>query len=329
MASQSPLDPYAVLGIPREAQDADVKKAYRKLAREHHPDKGGDTEKFKKVQEAYEVLSDPQKRANFDQFGSAEGNPMGFPPGAGGFPPDLFAQMFGGFPGAHHRGGPVRRPDHDHEIRISMEESYRGASKNLKLTLTKPCMACRKKCQNCGGRGNVHMQMGPMAFQQPCQPCGGRGHARTGCAECNQKGHKLEHLNLELKIVPGSEAGDVITCHGLGEQAQGPSEEPGDLKFHIKVQEHPEFMRQGIDMIWTTRISFADSVIGKEIRIPHFDGEIVLNTSEWGVLDPREDYIIPAKGFQVGHNKGRLRVSFNIIYPPANVRFNLSKLTEQ
>lgn len=320
---------YDVLGLDRSASDADIKKAYRKLAREHHPDKGGDAEKFKKVQEAYEVLSDPQKRSNFDQFGSAEGPPQH---AGGGFPPDLFAQMFGGgfgFPGAHHRGGPVRRPDHDHEIRISMEESYRGASKNLKLTLTKPCMSCRKKCQQCGGRGNVHMQMGPMAFQQPCPPCGGQGHARTGCAECNHKGHRLENLNLELKIVPGSETGDVITCHGLGEQAQGPKEEPGDLKFHIKVQEHTEFMRQGIDMVWTTRISFADSVIGKEIRIPHFDGEIVLNTSEWGVLDPREDYTIPAKGFQVGHNKGRLRVSFNIIYPPANVRFNLSKLTEQ
>lgn len=320
---------YDVLGLDRNASEADIKKAHRKLVREHHPDKGGDAEKFKKVQEAYEVLSDPQKRANFDQFGSAEGNPMGFPPGAGGFPPDLFAQMFGGFPGAHNRGGPVRRPDHNHEIRISMEESYRGASKNLKLTLTKPCMNCRKKCQQCGGRGTVHMQMGPMAFQQPCPSCGGQGHARVGCAECSQKGHKLENLNLELKIVPGSETGDVITCHGLGEQAQGPKEEPGDLKFHIKVQDHPEFMRQGIDMVWTTRIAFADSVLGKEIRIPHFDGDIMVNTSEWGVLDPREDYVIANKGFQVGHNKGRLRVSFNIIYPPANVRFNLSKIEAQ
>lgn len=323
---------YDVLGLDRSASEADIKKAYRKLARLHHPDKGGDSEKFKKVQEAYEVLSDPQKRANFDQFGSAEPpqhHGGGFPAG-GGFPPDLFAQMFGGgfgFPGAHR--GSVRRPDHDHEIRVSMEESYRGTAKNLKLTLTKPCMACRKKCQQCGGRGSVHMQMGPMAFQQPCPPCGGQGHARTGCAECSQKGHKLEHLNLELKIIPGSETGDVITCHGLGEQAQGPAEEPGDLKFHIKVQEHPEFMRQGIDLCWSTKISFEDSVLGKEIRIPHFDGDIVVNTSEWGVLDSREDYVIANKGFQVGHNKGRLRISFNIVYPPANVRFNLSRIEAQ
>ena len=319
---------YGVLGLTKDASPEEIKKAYRKLAREHHPDKGGDAEKFKKVQEAYETLSDPQKRQNFDQFGTAEGPQMGG--GGGGVrPEDIFASMFGGG-GANPFGfpsrGPVRRPNHDHELKITFEESYKGVSKNLRLTLTKPCQGCVKKCAHCGGRGMVGRQMGPMMLQQPCQPCGGQGQARIGCAECSQKGHKLENLNLEIKITPGSETGDVITCHGLGEQAQISSEESGDLQFHIRVLEHPDFMRQGIDMVWATKISFEDSVRGRKYVIPHFDGPIEVDTSDWGVIDPREDYVIPNKGFLVGGNKGRLRISFNVVYPPKSVRYTITRV---
>jgi len=312
---------YDVLGLPRDASPDDVKKAYRKLAREHHPDKGGDAEKFKKVQEAYEILSDPQKRANFDQFGAADGPPQG-----GLRPEDIFASMFGGqSPFGFPSRGPVRRANHDHELRISFEDSYKGLVKNLKLTLHKPCHSCIKKCQQCGGRGMINRQMGPMMFQQPCQPCEGQGSRRSGCQLCSGNGHKLEHLNLELKIAPGTESGETIVCRDLGEQARTPKEEPGDLVFHVKVQDHSEFMRQGIDMIWTTRISFEDSVRGRKFVIPHFDGPIEINTSDWGVIDPREDYIIPNKGFLVGENRGRLRVSFNVIYPPKNIRYAITR----
>lgn len=125
---------YEELGLAKDATPEEIKKAYRSLARTHHPDKGGNADKFKQVQEAYEILSDPQKRQNYDQFGTAEGNPNGFPPGAG-FPPDIFAQMFGGggtpfgFPGQR---GPVRRADHEHTVTISLDDAYRGLTKNMK-----------------------------------------------------------------------------------------------------------------------------------------------------------------------------------------------------
>lgn len=305
------MDPYASLGIQKGASDDEVKKAYRKLAMKHHPDKGGDPEQFKKVQGAYDILSDPQKKQNFDQFGTTDGppqNPFG----------DMFSQMFGGGFGGPR--GPIRRANHDHEIRISLEDSFRGLSKNLKISLGKWCMTCVTNCPQCGGRGQVHIQMGPMVIQQPCPACQGQGKFRTGCPTCNGKKKTVEQLNLELKIPAGVVDGATLIGHGLGEQVHGTNEEPGDIVFHIKVQPHPELMRQGSDIIWQTKISFEDSVNGKKLAIPHFDGPISIDTADWGVLDPREDYIIPGKGFVQG---GKLRVQFNIIYPHAKIKFTL------
>lgn len=307
---------YEVLGLTRDASQEEIKKAYRKLAREHHPDKGGDPEKFKKVQEAYEVLGDADKRQNYDRFGTAEGPPQGPNPN------DIFAQMFGGAFGGSH--GPMRRTDHHHEIKITLEEAYRGLVRTFKVTLTKPCLECRKQCPQCQGRGTHLIQMGPMSFSQPCQPCNGLGCASTGCQGCKFKSKKHEPLNLELKIPSGVEDGATLVAAGMGEQPQKINENPGDLIFNIKIQEHPELMRQGNDLIWSTRISFEDSVHGKVIQVPHFDGSIEINTSDWGVLDPREDYIIPGKGFVPG---GKLRVSFNVVYPNSKTKFTLSKLT--
>jgi DnaJ-class molecular chaperone len=318
------MDPYKDPGIQRGATDEEVKKAYRKLAMKHHPDKGGDPEQFKKVQGAYDVLSDPQRRQNFDQFGMAEPGPQG--PNMN----DIFGQMFGGrqnpFDFANGPRGPVRRGNHSHEIHISFEDSYRGMSKNLRINLTKPCFECQVKCPQCQGRGVVHIQMGPMAFQQPCPACQGQGvRASGGCHACNFQSKKIETLNLELKIPAGVETGNVLTAHGLGEQPQKKDEEPGDLLLHIKVGDHPELIRQGLDLVFSTKIAFEDSVNGKKIKVPHFDGPIDVDTADWGVLDPREDYIIPNKGFKVGDKVGRLRVSFNVIYPPARAKFNLSR----
>ena len=307
---------YEVLGVPQNATTDDIKKAYRKLAREHHPDKGGDPEKFKKVQEAYEVLSDPEKRQNFDRFGTPDA------PAQGPNPNDIFAQMFGGAFGGPR--GLVRRADHHHELKITLEDAYRGLARAFKVTLTKPCFACRRQCPHCHGRGTHMVQMGPMSFGQPCQPCGGQGGGSSGCQECNFKSKKHEPLNLELKIPAGVEDGATLVAGGMGEQPQKPDEEPGDLIFHIKIQDHPELMRQGKDLVWSTRISFEDSVNGKVLQVPHFDGSIQINTSDWGVLDPREDYTIPGKGFVQG---GKLRVSFNVVYPNSKTKFTLSKLT--
>jgi len=312
--------PYEALGLQKGASDGDVKKAYRKLALKHHPDKPtGNAEEFKKIQGAYDILSDPQKRQNFDQFGNPDGPPGGGNPFQGGFGADIFSQMFGGNPFQQQAQGPKRRNDAQHEIGITMEDSYKGLHKHLRVGLHKPCMGCRRKCPACHGKGMIHIQMGPMVMQQPCPSCQGQGSARTGCKDCDGKGSKVENLNLEVVIPAGIEDGGRVICKSLGEQPLNPDEEAGDLIFIIRVQGHPEFLRQGDDIIWSTKISFADSVNGKKITIPHFAGEIEISTADWGVLDPREDYVIPGKGFK----NGRLRVQFNVIYPPARVRFIL------
>ena len=316
--------PYEILGVSKGCSEGEFKKAYRKLAMQHHPDKGGDPEQFKKIQGAYDILSDPQKRQNFDQFGNPDGPPQGNPFAGGGMP-DIFSQMFGGgnpFQQPPQHQGPRRRNDARHELTISLDDSFRGIHRHLRVGLHKPCMKCRKKCPSCQGRGNIHIQMGPMVMQQPCPSCGAQGSIRSGCADCEGKGNKVEHLNLEVVIPAGIEDGGQVVCKSLGEQPLNPDEEAGDLIFVIRVQSHPEFMRQGNDLIWSTKISFVDSVNGKRITIPHFDGDIDISTADWGVLDPREDYVIPGKGFK----NGRLRVHFNVVYPPAKARFNLQKL---
>jgi len=307
---------YDVLGLSKEATTDDIKKAYRKLAREHHPDKGGDPEKFKKVQEAYEVLSDPQKRENFDRFGTPEAPPQGPNPN------DIFAQMFGGAFGGPR--GPVRRADHHHDLKIALDDAYRGLTRTFKVTLTRPCFACRRQCPQCHGRGTMHVQMGPMVFNQPCQSCGGQGGGSSGCQECNFKSKKHEPLNLELKIPAGVEDGATLVAGGMGEQAQKPDEEPGDLVFHIKIQDHPELMRMGRDLVFMSKISFEDSVNGKKMKVPHFDGPIEIDTAEYGVIDPRKDYFVHGKGFSPG---GHLRLSFDVVYPERGTRFILSKPT--
>ena len=319
------MDPYQTLGIQKGASDEEVKKAYRKLAREHHPDKGGDAEKFKKIQGAYEILSDPQKRQNFDQWGTVDGSPGPQHP----FPPDLFAQMFGGqfgFGGGNR--GPVKRSNFEHELRISMEDAYRGTTRNMRITLEKTCFNCKKKCPQCHGRGQIQHQMGPMIMNQPCGVCRGEGGVSQGSCDQCQGGKKREVLNLELKIQQGVEDGNVLVGHGLGEQPRNPGEEPGDIMFHIKVDQHPTLLRQGMDLIFQTKIGFEDSVLGKNIKVPHFDGPIEVDTSDWGVLDPREDYIIPFKGFKMGDKQGRLRVQFNIVYPHFKTKFNLTRIEQ-
>ena len=194
----------------------------------------------------------------------------------------------------------------------------------MRVTLHRPCQSCQSKCGQCGGRGQVHHQVGPFAMAQPCGGCEGHGKVCAGCQTCQHQKKIFENLNFELRIPKGVETGAVMTAHGLGEQARDSSEESGNLNFHIRVEDHPIFMRQGKDLIFQTKISFEDSVRGKVLNVPHFEGAFNVDTAQWGPLDPRQDYIVPSKGMQEG---GRLRLSFDVQYPgPSPSGWTVSQL---
>lgn len=280
------MDPYAVLGVDRGASPEEVKKAYRKLAVRHHPDKGGDAEKFKEISAAYEAITNPQPNMGPSMPSM----------------PDVFAQMFGG-------GGPMRRRDHTHEIRISLAEAYTGTRRSMKVTVEKPCRACLVKCGTCNGQGrvNVQQQMGPFAsmFAVPCSPCEGSGSVRSGCSQCGQK----VTTAIDLVIPVGVENGHAFRFKGLGEQGGGDT--PGDLVVTITVEGDPVYVRYHKDLVVTRKISFRESVDGIQFRMSHFGGEFEVDTRRFGILDPRRDYIIPGKGMPGGD----LRMSFDIQYP--------------
>lgn len=304
---------YEALGLTRDATDTDIKKAYRKLAMKNHPDKGGDPEAFKVVQNAYDVLSDPQKKANYDRFGDPNG-PQHVHCGQGF--EDMMSQMFGGMRGP---SGPVRRQNHQHTLKISLGESYHGVRKTIKITVQQVCIACRKTCAACGGKGATIIQMGPMTLQQTCGLCQGTGHVCSGCAECTGGTKSVSH-DVVFNIEAGVAEGASIAVPGMGEQAKAPGDVPGDLIFVISVVKHPDFERRGSDIVWTTNMSFEDSVNGTTLTVPHFAGPIDLDTVTWGVIDPRKEYRVTGKGFPGGD----LIVKVDVQYPAAADRYSLS-----
>lgn len=309
---------YEALGLTKDATDADIKKAYRKLAMKNHPDKGGDPEAFKVVQNAYDVLSDPQKKANYDRFGDPDGPQHGLH--GHGFD-DIMSQMFGGM---GMRGpGPARRQNHQHTLNVTLAESYHGVRKTIKITVQQTCFACRKTCSVCGGRGTTIMQMGPMTLQQTCGACQGTGTgASSGCAECTGGNKPVSH-DAVFDIEAGVTDGAAIAVPGMGEQAKAPGEIPGDLIFVIKVAKHPDFERRGNDLVWTTTVSFEDSVDGTTLSVPHFAGPIDIDTVAWGVIDPRKEYRVGGMGFPGGD----LLIKVDVRYPDASKRFTLRDLT--
>jgi len=214
----------------------------------------------------------------------------------------------------------VKRANHEHTINITFEEAYRGMSKKLSITLGKLCLSCKAACKACNGRGVFHMQMGPMTFPTACGTCQGKGTGATGCTYCNFKCKLFEKFNLEVQIPAGVEDGNVIVHRGMGEQADSDLEEPGDLIFKIQITPHPTLMRMKRDLIWNTTISFENSVNGIVVTVPHLDGPILVDTSDFGVIDPRKDYIVKDKGFVSG---GNLRIMFDISYPNSKTKFKL------
>jgi DnaJ-class molecular chaperone len=286
------MDYYQTLGVTRESSKDDIKKAFRKLAMKEHPDKGGDPEKFKKIAEAYEVLSDDQKRQEYDNPAPAF-NPF-----------DMFGNIF--------QQQNRTMSDHQHVINISLEDAYRGREVNLNITTEKMC-SCTRMCDQCKGSGSVgisHPMLG-MFIQQPCGRCGGKGFS-GGCVLCKACGRLNEKKKVLIKIPKGVKDGHSEIVQGMGEQAKKPSDIPGNLILIIKIQEHPLFKRDGDNLVFTKKISLVESLIGLYVGIPHFDGDILHDARQYGVLNPSNKYKIPGKGM---NSNGSLVLKFEIQYP--------------
>lgn len=290
---------YDTLEIHKDASVEDIKKAYKNLARKYHPDKGGDAERFKKISQAYEILSDPEKRMQYDQFGDN-------PPPPSPFMDNIFEQMF--------QQKINRRADHQHIIELSLDEVFTGTSKNMKITSTRPCFSCLTPCGACKGSGSIGHSMGMgFMFQSPCPSCQGVGRFPKGCEACQFNRSVQTTTSIGINIHSGISDGFSQKIVGLGEQPRTPNEKAGDLIVIFRVKKHPVFERHGDNLRYTLTITFEESVNGYEFTVPHLSGPFSFNTKEFGpVIDPRKDYPIKGKGLTKDSN---LYVNFDIKYP--------------
>ncbi len=296
-------DFYEVLGVERGASEADLKKAYRRLAMKYHPDRNpGDKEaedKFKEANEAYEVLSDASKRAAYDQYGHAGVDPnMGGGAGAGfggaSFSDifgDVFSDFFGGG-GARggSRGGAQRGADLRYTLDLDLEEAVRGTTVTIRVPTLVGCKTCNGSgakpgttpvtCTTCGGIGQVRMQQGFFSVQQTCPRCHGTGKMISDpCGSCHGQGRVEEQKTLSVKVPAGVDTGDRIRFTGEGEAGSmgGPA---GDLYVVVNVREHPIFQRDGKHLYCEVPISFADAALGGELEVPTLDGRVKLKIPE-------------------------------------------------
>jgi molecular chaperone DnaJ len=280
-------DYYEVLGVNRDASEDEIKKAYRKLAMQHHPDRNPDNpkaeEKFKEAKEAYEVLSSEDKRAAYDRFGHQgveAGAGMGA--GAGGFADafgDIFSEIFGG---GRARSNVYRGADLRYNLEISLEDAARGAETKIRIPTLDACETCHGSgakpgtepiaCPTCHGQGQVRIQQGFFSLQQTCPRCSGTGKVvRDPCTSCSGAGRVKRQKTLSVKIPEGVDEGDRIRLSGEGEAGVngGP---PGDLYVVIRLKPHPVFQRDGNDLHCEMPVSFTTAALGGEIEIPTLDG---------------------------------------------------------
>jgi len=290
-------DYYEVLGVKKDADDAALKSAFRKLAMVHHPDKNpGDAEaekKFKEINEAYQVLSDGQKRAAYDRFGhqAFEG---GGGSGQGGFGPDfassmsdIFEDIFGDVFGGGRRGGgggrAARGADLRYNLEITLEEAFAGKNANIKVPTAITCESCSgggakagskpKKCGTCGGAGRVRASQGFFSIERTCPTCGGRGEVIDDpCKSCSGAGRVVRERTLSVNVPAGVEDGTRIRLAGEGE-AGGRGAPSGDLYIFLSVKPHGFYSRDGADLFCRVPISMVAAALGTEIKVPTLDGK--------------------------------------------------------
>jgi molecular chaperone DnaJ len=281
---------YDTLGVAKNASAEELKKAYRKLAREHHPDQGGDETRFKEIQGAYDVLSDPEKRKQYDTFGSANGRGPGGPAGAQ-FQDfdlsDLFGGLFGGGRQQSRRGPqPERGADLQTEVHISFEDALAGVQVPVRAEVETACHTCGGSgaepgtaptvCPQCSGRGVVSDAQGLFALSHPCSRCRGNGTiVENPCKTCRGSGRERVQRTYQVKIPAGAKDGTRIRLKGRGEQGRngGPA---GDLFVVARVAASPLYERRGADLVVDVPVSYADAALGAKVEVPTPEGPISL-----------------------------------------------------
>lgn len=321
----SERDYYEVLGVPRGADAAELKKAYRKLAMQYHPDRNpGDAEaekRFKEVNEAYDVLKDDQKRAAYDRFGHAAFNGGGGGPGAGGFDfasgfSDIFEDLFG-MSGGGRRGGRTaaqQGADVRYDMEISLKEAFTGAKKTVTVPGTAACEGCSGNgaekgsgpttCNSCGGTGRLRMQQGFFTVERTCATCQGSGQIiKNPCTRCGGTGRTRKEKNLSVNIPAGVEEGTRIRLSGEGEAGfrGGP---PGDLYIFLAIKPHPFFQRNGHDLHCKVPIRMTSAALGDAVEVPTIEGGKVKVTIPAGTQTGHQ-FRLQGKGMQSMRGRGR------------------------
>lgn len=337
-------DYYEILGISRDATEDDIKRAYRNLAKKYHPDlHPGDKEaeqRFKEINEAYEVLSNPEKKAQYDRFGSSAFNGQGFNSddfggfdfrGFGGNPfNDIFDMFFGeDFMGRRRETGPVRGRDIREELVLTFEEAAFGTEKTFELTRWETCSVCHgtktkqgsspQTCPQCGGSGQIRnvrqTPLGSMTTITTCPRCHGEGKIITDpCPECKGTGKVKRTRRVTVKVPAGVDTGHVMTLRGEGEPGEkgGP---PGDLFLNITVKPHPIFKRNGFDIYVNLKVSMFKAALGGEVEIPTLDGKIKYNLPEG--TQPGDQIRLKGKGVNKlrGYGRGDEIVTIEVTIP--------------
>ncbi|MFA5652169.1 MAG: molecular chaperone DnaJ [Candidatus Paceibacterota bacterium] len=339
-------DYYKTLGVEKGSSKEDIKKAFRKLAHEHHPDKGGNAEKFKEVSEAYSVLSDDSKRAQYDTYGSA--GPSGFGggqqyQGGNGFEGfdfsgfqggqnvdfdlgDIFGDIFGGGY-SNPRSRPKKGRDVSIDLELTFAESVFGAEKNIKITKNSTCKVCggtgaeegteMKKCRDCSGQGRIRETkrsfLGPIVTERACEICEGTGKVpEQNCEDCFGSGVFKKEESFVVNIPADINDGETVRLSGAGESLKGGN--PGDLFMKIHVRKDPLFKKEGKNLITELNIKLTDAVLGAKYSLKTLDGQIELKVPEGAEFG--QILRIRGKGVPISADKrGDLLVKLNIKIP--------------
>lgn len=339
---------YEVLGVPKTASTDEIKKAFRRQARKHHPDAGGSEEKFKELNEAYEVLSDKEKRSQYDQFGAYYGGA----PGAGGRGPagwpgagtagggqayasvdfgdlgDMFGSVFsglGGVGGAGARPSAQRGRDLTYEVTLSFEEALRGTSMKVDVQREEACPTCHGtgaapgtapvRCPACKGTGHTAQGQGLFSLSRACPRCGGSGSiVENPCATCRGKGRVVRVKPVPVKVPAGATDGGKMRFKGKGEPGVGGGP-AGDLYVVTHIRAHPYFVRDGADVVLELPVTIAEAALGADIEAPTPDGRIKLKVAA-GTQDGKV-YKLPGKGAPKlkGSGRGDMKVRVRVVTP--------------